>query len=188
MCESARVKSASVLAQGGGLQSDLVFAEIGRRIKEAGPELVKKVNAVFGWEITDQGQTAARWSAYGVRGKGGGGEKARSCAGRLGFFFLTICSASNAAIDLKNGGGSLQKGPCGGKADVTFTVADQDFVEVVQGKLDPQQVGRGGARGQIPAPGMWDLLWSGGHIGHGRTLFRGRRRSNLVLRRSSPAS
>ncbi|CAG09600.1 unnamed protein product [Tetraodon nigroviridis] len=49
-------------AQGGALQSDLVFAEIGRRIKEAGSELVKKVNAVFSWEITKEGRTAAHWS------------------------------------------------------------------------------------------------------------------------------
>lgn len=46
----------------------------------------------------------------------------------------------HAAIDLKNGGGSLQKGPYGGKVDVTFTVADEDFMEVVQGKLNPQKV------------------------------------------------
>uniref|UniRef100_H3DH09 Peroxisomal multifunctional enzyme type 2 n=1 Tax=Tetraodon nigroviridis TaxID=99883 RepID=H3DH09_TETNG len=91
-------------AQGGALQSDLVFAEIGRRIKEAGSELVKKVNAVFSWEITKEGRTAAHWT-----------------------------------IDLKNDGGSLQKGPYSGKADVTFTVADQDFMEVVQGKLNPQK-------------------------------------------------
>lgn len=48
--------------QGGGLQSELVFAEIGRRIKDVGSELVKKVNAVFGWEITKDGKKAAQWS------------------------------------------------------------------------------------------------------------------------------
>ena len=52
----------STLAQGGGLQSQLVFAEIGRRIKDLGAELVKKVNAVFGWEITKDGKNAAQWS------------------------------------------------------------------------------------------------------------------------------
>lgn len=57
----------SVFAQGGGLQSDLVFAEIGRRIKELGSELVKKVNAVFSWEITQEGKTAAQWSTYACR-------------------------------------------------------------------------------------------------------------------------
>lgn len=48
--------------QGAGLQSELVFAEIGRRIKDLGPELVKKVNAVFGWEITKDGKSSAEWS------------------------------------------------------------------------------------------------------------------------------
>lgn len=48
--------------RGGALQSELVFAEIGRRIKDVGSELVKKVNAVFGWEITKDGKNAAQWS------------------------------------------------------------------------------------------------------------------------------
>uniref|UniRef100_A0AAQ5XBV0 Peroxisomal multifunctional enzyme type 2 n=1 Tax=Amphiprion ocellaris TaxID=80972 RepID=A0AAQ5XBV0_AMPOC len=91
-------------SEGGGLQSELVFAEIGRRIKDLGSELVKKVNAVFGWEITKDGKTAAQWT-----------------------------------IDLKNGSGSLHKGPYSGKADVTFTVSDEDFMEVVQGKVNPQK-------------------------------------------------
>uniref|UniRef100_A0A8D0A9G5 Hydroxysteroid (17-beta) dehydrogenase 4 n=1 Tax=Sander lucioperca TaxID=283035 RepID=A0A8D0A9G5_SANLU len=86
-------------------QSELVFAEIGRRIKDTGSELVKKVNAVFGWEITKAGKNpAAQWT-----------------------------------IDLKNGNGSLHRGPYSGKADVTFTVSDEDFMEVVQGKLNPQK-------------------------------------------------
>ncbi|XP_038164044.1 peroxisomal multifunctional enzyme type 2 [Cyprinodon tularosa] len=92
------------LPQGGGLQSELVFAEIGRRIKELGSELVKKVNAVFGWEITKDGKKVADWT-----------------------------------IDLKNGSGSLLKGPYSGKVDVTFTVSDADFMEVVTGKLSPQK-------------------------------------------------
>ncbi|KAK2837801.1 hypothetical protein Q5P01_015013 [Channa striata] len=89
---------------GGGLQSELVFAEIGHRIKDLGSELVKKVNAVFGWEITKDGKSTAQWT-----------------------------------IDLKNGSGSLHKGPYKGKVDVTFTVSDEDFMEVVQGKLNPQK-------------------------------------------------
>uniref|UniRef100_A0A672IYL7 Ketoreductase domain-containing protein n=1 Tax=Salarias fasciatus TaxID=181472 RepID=A0A672IYL7_SALFA len=84
--------------------SELVFAEIGRRIESLGSELVRKVNAVFGWEITKDGKTAAQWT-----------------------------------IDLKSGSGSLHRGAGGGKADVTFTVSDQDFMEVVQGKLNPQK-------------------------------------------------
>ncbi|XP_062854978.1 peroxisomal multifunctional enzyme type 2 [Trichomycterus rosablanca] len=90
--------------QSGGLQSDLVFAEIGRRIKDLGAELVKKVNAIFGWEITKEGNTAAQWT-----------------------------------IDLKTEKGALHKGPHSGKADVTFTVSDEDFMDVVTGKLNPQK-------------------------------------------------
>uniref|UniRef100_A0A8C7SMW4 Peroxisomal multifunctional enzyme type 2 n=1 Tax=Oncorhynchus mykiss TaxID=8022 RepID=A0A8C7SMW4_ONCMY len=84
--------------------SELVFAEIGRRIKDLGAEMVKKVNAVFGWEITKGGNTAAQWT-----------------------------------IDLKTGAGALHKGPYSGKTDVTITVSDDDFMEVVQGKLNPQK-------------------------------------------------
>lgn len=85
-----------------GLQSDLVFAEIGRRIRDAGDELVKKVNAVFGWEISKDGRTVREWT-----------------------------------VDLKTGRGSLHRGA--GGADVTFTVSDEDFMEVVMGKLNPQK-------------------------------------------------
>uniref|UniRef100_A0A674B944 Peroxisomal multifunctional enzyme type 2 n=1 Tax=Salmo trutta TaxID=8032 RepID=A0A674B944_SALTR len=85
-------------------ESELVFAEIGRRIKDLGAEMVKKVNAVFGWEITKGGNTAAQWT-----------------------------------IDLKTGAGALHKGPYSGKTDVTITVSDDDFMEVVQGKLNPQK-------------------------------------------------
>ncbi|XP_024132163.1 peroxisomal multifunctional enzyme type 2 [Oryzias melastigma] len=96
--------SPETLPQGGGLQSELVFAEIGRRIKDLGSELVKKVNAVFGWEITKDGKKAAQWT-----------------------------------IDLKNGSGSLHKGPYKEKADVTITISDEDFMEVVKGNLMPQK-------------------------------------------------
>ncbi|KAL4660875.1 peroxisomal multifunctional enzyme type 2 [Arapaima gigas] len=92
------------LPEMGTLRSDLVFAEIGRRIKDQGPELVKKLNAVFHWEITQGGRTAAQWT-----------------------------------VDLKSGGGSLQKGPYSGKPDITLTLSEEDFMEVLQGKLNPQK-------------------------------------------------
>ncbi|XP_036382468.1 peroxisomal multifunctional enzyme type 2 [Megalops cyprinoides] len=91
-------------AEAGGLQSDLVFEEIGRRIQTLGAELVKKVNAIFAWEITKGGSAAAQWT-----------------------------------IDLKTGTGSLHKGPYSGKADVTMTLSDEDFMDVVLGKLNPQK-------------------------------------------------
>uniref|UniRef100_A0A8C7D5D2 Hydroxysteroid (17-beta) dehydrogenase 4 n=1 Tax=Oncorhynchus kisutch TaxID=8019 RepID=A0A8C7D5D2_ONCKI len=96
--------SPQILPEAGGLKSELVFAEIGRRIKDLGAEMVKKVNAVFGWEITKGGDIAAQWT-----------------------------------IDLKTGAGALHKGPYSGKTDVTITVSDGDFMEVVQGKLNPQK-------------------------------------------------
>ncbi|XP_025971224.1 peroxisomal multifunctional enzyme type 2 isoform X1 [Dromaius novaehollandiae] len=86
-----------------GLQSDLVFEEIGRRIKEIGNELVKKVNAVFQWNITKDGKTV-QWT-----------------------------------IDLKNGSGEVYQGPARSSADTTFTLSDQDFMDVVQQKTNPQQ-------------------------------------------------
>ncbi|XP_031425960.1 peroxisomal multifunctional enzyme type 2 [Clupea harengus] len=108
------------------LQSDLVFAEIGRRLETMGADLVKKVNAVFFWEITKDGQIASQW-----------------------------------AIDLKTGPGSLLKGPYSGKADVTFTVSDQDFMEVVQGKINPQKAffdGKLKMRGNIMLSQKLDIL------------------------------
>ncbi|KAG7237539.1 hypothetical protein INR49_032156 [Caranx melampygus] len=67
--------------QGGGLQSELVFAEIGRRIKDLGSELVKKVNAVFGWEITKDGKNAAQWSVLLRQAEGQREHHAESKAG-----------------------------------------------------------------------------------------------------------
>lgn len=90
--------------QGTELQSDLVFEEISRRIKDVGNELVKKVNAVFQWEITKDGKTAAQWT-----------------------------------IDLKNGAGEVYRGNVRGRADTTFTLSDQDFMDLVLGKQNPQK-------------------------------------------------
>lgn len=53
---------------------------------------------------------------------------------------VCVCLRSPAAIDLKNGSGSVRGGPPGGKVDVTFTLSDEDFMEVVTGKLQPQKV------------------------------------------------
>ncbi|KFP39798.1 Peroxisomal multifunctional enzyme type 2, partial [Chlamydotis macqueenii] len=86
------------------LQSDVVFEEIGRRVKEIGNELVKKVNAIFQWDITKDGKTAMQWT-----------------------------------IDLKNGSGAVYQGPARSSADTTFTLSDEDFMDVVQQKTNPQK-------------------------------------------------
>lgn len=44
------------------------------------------------------------------------------------------------AIDLKSGSGEVYQGPAKGSADVTIIISDEDFMEVVFGKLDPQKV------------------------------------------------
>jgi 3-hydroxyacyl-CoA dehydrogenase/3a,7a,12a-trihydroxy-5b-cholest-24-enoyl-CoA hydratase len=40
-------------------------------------------------------------------------------------------------IDLKNGQGKVTKGKGGAKADANFTMTDDDFEAVCQGKLNP---------------------------------------------------
>ncbi|MXQ83728.1 hypothetical protein E5288_WYG002297 [Bos mutus] len=109
--------SAKTPSEGAGLQSTLVFEEIGRRLQGIGQEVVKKVHAVFEWHITKGENTAAKWT-----------------------------------IDLKTGSGKVYQGPAKGSADVTITLSDEDFMEVVLGKLDPQKAvfsGRLKARGNI---------------------------------------
>ncbi|XP_044302177.1 peroxisomal multifunctional enzyme type 2 [Varanus komodoensis] len=54
-----------------GLQSDLVFEEIGRRIREDGNQLVKKVNAIFQWDIMKDKKIAVQWT---IDLKNGSGE------------------------------------------------------------------------------------------------------------------
>ncbi|CAL8238443.1 unnamed protein product, partial [Merluccius merluccius] len=98
------LKPLTISAQAAGLQSDVVFAEIGRRVRDSGAALVEKVKGVFSWEITQDGKTAAQWT-----------------------------------IDLKTGAGALHEGPYSGKADVSITVSDADFMALVQGKVNPQQ-------------------------------------------------
>lgn len=109
--------SATTPSEGGELQSTLVFEEIGRRLRDVGSEVAKKVGAVFEWHITKDGNVAAKWT-----------------------------------IDLKNGSGKVYQGPAEGSADTTFILSDEDFMEVVLGKLDPQMAffsGRLKARGNI---------------------------------------
>ncbi|KAF6124783.1 hydroxysteroid 17-beta dehydrogenase 4 [Phyllostomus discolor] len=61
-------------------------------------------------------------------------------------------TAAEWTIDLKNGTGKVYQGPAEGSADLTVTISDEDFIDVVLGKLDPQKAffsGRLKARGNI---------------------------------------
>ncbi|XP_048371323.1 SCP2 sterol-binding domain-containing protein 1 [Sphaerodactylus townsendi] len=99
------------------LQSDRVFEEIGRRIREVGGQLVKKVNAVFQWDIMCGELMVAQWT-----------------------------------LDLKTGSGELYRGPSRQSADAVFTLSDDDFMELVLGKVKPQRaflVGKIKVKGSI---------------------------------------
>lgn len=45
------------------------------------------------------------------------------------------------SLDLRSGGGSLKKGPpdADAKPDLTLTMSDANFAQLVMGKLNPQQ-------------------------------------------------
>ncbi|XP_066130254.1 peroxisomal multifunctional enzyme type 2 [Saccopteryx bilineata] len=61
-------------------------------------------------------------------------------------------TAAKWTIDLKNATGEVYQGPAKGSADVTITLSDEDFMDVVLGKLDPQKAffsGKLKARGNI---------------------------------------
>ncbi|KAM3144367.1 hypothetical protein pb186bvf_003531 [Paramecium bursaria] len=86
------------------LKSDALFAKMEPLFKTEGAALVKKVGAVFHFEISKaKGETPTVWT-----------------------------------IDLKNGTGSLTKGK-NGTADATFSLLDDDFILLSEGKLNPQQ-------------------------------------------------
>jgi hypothetical protein len=48
------------------------------------------------------------------------------------------------ALDLRSGDGSLAKGAPSDKPDLTLTMTDANFAQLVMGKLNPQQVRAGG--------------------------------------------
>ncbi|KAI8476155.1 MAG: SCP2 sterol-binding domain-containing protein [Monoraphidium minutum] len=43
------------------------------------------------------------------------------------------------ALDLREGSGSVAKGPPADKPDLTLTISDSNFAQLVMGKLNPQQ-------------------------------------------------
>ncbi|XP_075397542.1 peroxisomal multifunctional enzyme type 2 isoform X2 [Tenrec ecaudatus] len=47
--------------------------------------------------------------------------------------------AAKWTIDLKSGSGQMYQGPAKGSADITIVISDEDFMQVVLGKLDPQK-------------------------------------------------
>uniref|UniRef100_A0A2R5LJG5 Peroxisomal multifunctional enzyme type 2 n=1 Tax=Ornithodoros turicata TaxID=34597 RepID=A0A2R5LJG5_9ACAR len=71
--------------------------------------------------------------------------------------------ATEWTVDLKNGEGDLYKGPPNGvKADVSITIEDEDLVQLMLGKLNPQKAfmtGRLKIRGNIMLTQRFNQLW-----------------------------
>ena len=86
------------------LKSALIFDQMNEHLKTHGAELVKKINAIYNFEISEKkkGPVSACW-----------------------------------IIDLKNGNGSVKLGKAP-NADATFTMADDDYLQVSLRKLNPQ--------------------------------------------------
>ncbi|KAL3199158.1 hypothetical protein MRX96_014122 [Rhipicephalus microplus] len=71
--------------------------------------------------------------------------------------------ATEWTVDLKTGKGDLYKGPPKGiKADVAITIDDEDVIQLMLGKLNPQKAfmtGRLKIRGNIMLTQRFNLLW-----------------------------
>ncbi|CAH1795822.1 unnamed protein product, partial [Owenia fusiformis] len=88
---------------GQGLLSDVVFKEMGSRMKEQ-PQVAKQVNSILTFVITKDKKPMRRWT-----------------------------------LDLKGNNELYEGDPKKGKADVTITVDDSDYVDLVTGKLNGQK-------------------------------------------------
>lgn len=85
------------------LKTAVLFDKLKPHLVNTGAEAVKKVKAVYHFEIAEaKGKEPVTWT-----------------------------------VDLKNGNGSIQEGKHG-KADATFSLLDNDAVDLFSGKLNPQ--------------------------------------------------
>merc|ERR1712232_682996 len=60
-----------------------------------------------------------------------------------GVYLFKITGGKEWTVDLKNGSGSVKEG-AHGKPDCTVTISDQDFVNLITGKANGQQLFMGG--------------------------------------------
>lgn len=61
---AAATGSGTISADGGALPSTALFEQMKDMVATAGPELVKKIGAVYFWNITVNGKTVTQWSKY----------------------------------------------------------------------------------------------------------------------------
>lgn len=58
-----------------------------------------------------------------------------------GVIKFDISSAGAWLVDLKNGKGSVKTATAADKADLTITLSEENFLKMMDNKLNPQQVG-----------------------------------------------
>lgn len=104
------------------MSSDVIFEAIGNRVR-SNPSVARQVSAVYFWKITKDGNVVREWSK-------------RLGAKRL----LGISVFVYSAVDLKASPPALKRGAPDGKPDITLTISDGDFVDLVSGKLNGQKV------------------------------------------------
>lgn len=104
------------------LQSDAIFEFIIDQVK-ADPSKAKSVGGVFLYNITKNGKQMKQWSKKITR--------------MFSFTFSFICFIYCIAMDLKNA--NVYCGKPEGKPNTTLTVSDEDFLQLAEGKLNPQQ-------------------------------------------------
>ena len=103
-----------------GLKSDVVFNIIKTRMDEE-PELVKAFKFVIQFNITRNGKVVAVWS-------------------ESKWSWLFNCNMMIAATDTKTEGGQVYRANPKVKPDAIVNVDDENYVNILFGKLNPQRV------------------------------------------------
>lgn len=123
------------------VKSDVIFETIEGLLKDH-IDIAKSINGVFQYNITKGGQIVRKWSKFLFSFQidiNFFRPKDFEFEGKHLLCYLLICHFMKifAAIDLKKI--ELYEGPPKGvKPDTTLTVTDDDFVDIVFGKINPQ--------------------------------------------------
>lgn len=115
-----------------GFKSAELFEQLSDVVNKVGEELAQKVKAVFLWRITKDGATSS-WSELLVY---------TDSTWQYMMYIVFLPHVWFVAVDLKNAPGSVYSGEPkdGAKPGCTITLSDDDFVALVNGKLNPQEV------------------------------------------------
>lgn len=111
-----------------GCRIDKIFDTwLKQRILESS-DLIASVKTLYQWNITKKGKIASIWSKLNTN------ENENLVSELLTIFLIS-------AMDLKNEGGAVHRGPPKtGKPDCTFTIDDNFAVDVFEGREDAMKV------------------------------------------------